>query len=263
MELSVIIVNYNGLKYLQGCFESLYKNLEGINFEIIVIDNNSADASCNYIRENYPRIRLIESRENLGFGKGNNVAVKEARGRYLLLINNDTIVLDKLKDLLMIMENDKQIGALGINMLDGNSSYLMAAGKFPTVFSLLMIKSMFWMGDEFRKGNFKKQQYEVEWISGAFMLIPKKIYDSLGGFDERYFMYVEDVDLCKQIADKGYKRIFVPGYSYIHFVGFSTAKNMFLIRGLELYVSKFFKGIKKSAAKAAIKINATAKRIKD
>ena len=87
MELSVIIVNYNGLKYLKGCFDSLYENLKGITFEIIVVDNNSADESCNYIRKYYPGIRLIESPKNLGFGKGNNVGAKEAMGKYLLLIN--------------------------------------------------------------------------------------------------------------------------------------------------------------------------------
>ena len=262
MELSVIIVNYNGLKYLKGCFDSLYENLKGITFEIIVVDNNSADESCNYIRKYYPGIRLIESPKNLGFGKGNNVGAKEAMGKYLLLINNDTIILDKIEPVLTIMKNDKQIGALTINMLDGNKNYLKAAGNFPTVFNLLMIKSMFWLGAEFRKGHFKQQQYQVDWISGAFMLIPKKIYDEVGGFDERYFMYVEDVDLCKKIADRGYKRIFMPAFSYIHFVGFSTAKNMFLIRGLELYVSKFFKGTKKTAAKIAIKINTAIKQIK-
>ena len=259
--LSVIIVNYNGLQYLQGCFDSLYKNLEGISFEIIVVDNNSADASCSYIRENYPQVTLIESKENLGFGKGNNVAVKETRGKYLLLINNDTIVLDKLEPILMIMENDKQIGALGINMLDGNGKYLKAAGNFPSPVSLLLMKKL-WKGKDFKKGSFKKNFYEVDWLSGAFLCIPRRLYDDVGGFDERYFMYVEDVDLCKKIADKGYKRIFSPNFSYIHFVGFSPSKNPLLIKSFKLYVLKHFKGYIKITALLALKINAGVKTIK-
>ena len=260
-ELSIIIVNYNGLKYLKGCFDSLYDKCSGINVEIVVLDNNSVDDSCIYIKKNYPQVKLIESKENLGFGKGNNAAVNEARGKYLLLINNDTIVLDEVSPLLSIMDKDPQIGALGINMLNGDRQYLKAAGNFPSVRNLLELKKL-WKGGDFSKGKFNRLIYDVDWLNGSFLLIPKKVYDVVGGFDPRYFMYAEDVDLCRQIANKGYRRVFIPGFSYIHFVGFSTARNTLLINGLKLYALKHFKGYKRTAALFALKINAAIKSIK-
>jgi len=126
--LSVIIVNYNGCKYLKDCLNSLYQHLNGISFEIIIIDNNSQDESCEYIKTNYPAIKLIESKINFGFGKGNNEAVKQSKGDYLLLINNDTIVLDDLKPVLDHLKLDESIGAIGINMFSGANKYLPVLG---------------------------------------------------------------------------------------------------------------------------------------
>lgn len=262
IELSVIIVNYNGLKYIKECFDSLYDKLTGISFEIIVIDNNSTDDSCNYIKNNYPGVVLIESKVNYGFGKGNNEAVSYAKGEILLLINNDTILLDSLVPVFNFVQQNRDVGAVGIKMLDGNRQYLPSVGKFPELKSMLQLKKMNEMGEEFRTGNFSKDKYEVDWIGGSLVFIPKAVYQSIGGFDKRYFMYVEDVDLSKEIEDKGYKRIFMPGYSYIHFVGFNKSKNPLLIKGFKIYISKHFKGIDRLKMLMALKINAAVKTVK-
>ncbi|TRW22150.1 glycosyltransferase family 2 protein [Flavobacterium zepuense] len=259
IELSVIIVNYNGLRYLKDCFESLQKTLQGITYEIVVIDNNSPDASCAFILENYPDVVLIQSKENLGFGRGNNAAVAKARGNYLLLINNDTIVLDNLLPVLDIIKHDSSVGAAGINMLNGNKHYLQAAGNFPSPFNLFRIKNMFLMGPEFKSGTFKKERYNVDWLGGSFIIMPKRIYDEIGGFDKDYFMYVEDVDLCKKIADKGYKRIFLPHYSYIHFVGYNNSKDHLIVNGLQTYINKHTNGIYKQLCTMALGVNKTVK----
>lgn len=263
IELSVVIVNYNGLKYLKDCFDSLQEKLHDISFEIILIDNNSIDESCGFIKKNYPDVVLIESKENLGFGKGNNEAVKKAQGDYLLLINNDTIVLDDVSPVLQFLKSHNKIGVIGINMLDRNKKYLPVAGNFPNPRNMFQIKKIFDKGEEFKKGIFSKESYEVDWLGGSFLILSRKLYKEINGFDEDYFMYVEDVDFCKKIADKGYKRVFLPNYRYIHFIGFNSSRNLLLIKGCEIYISKHLKGINKIASLTALKINKTVKKIKN
>lgn len=262
MELSVIIVNYNGVKYFKECFESLIQNLEGIFFEIIVIDNNSQDESCSFIKNNFPTIKLIESKINYGFGKGNNEAVKQAKGEYLLLINNDTIVLDQLKPALDFIKSDKSIGVIGINMLSANKEYIPAAGNFPNFRNMFQFQKLLNLGTEFKNGKFSKEYYEVDWLGGSFLLLSNEIYAKIKGFDEDYFMYVEDVDFCKKMANIGLKRVFMPNLSYIHFVGFNAKKNPLLVKGYEIYIQKHFSGIEKSMISFILQINAIVKKIK-
>lgn len=262
IQLSVIIVNYNGLKYLKGCFDALHDKLQDIPHEIIVTDNNSPDDSCTYIKDNYPNVVLIESKENLGFGKGNNVGVQQAKGQYLLLINNDTIVLNNLAPVLDVLKRDGTVGAVGIKMLGGNENYLYAAGKFPGINTLYRIKNQFNMGPEFKTGNFTKAQYEVDWLTGSFLMVPKAVYNQIGGFDEDYFMYVEDVDFCKKVQEHGYKRLFLPQYSYIHYVGYNNSKDHLVVKGLDLYIQKHTSGLYKQLCIAALGINKTIKAFK-
>lgn len=261
-ELSVIIVNYNGRRFLKECFDSLYSYLNGIAFEIIVLDNASADGSCEYIRSEYPNVILEASPVNHGFGKGNNKAVKLAKGDCLLLINNDTIVLDDVKPALDFLKADESIGIIGINMLDANKNYLPVAGKFPNVASMFQLKKLLLLGEEFRTGKFVCESYEVGWLGGSFLLLRKSTYEAVGGFDEAYFMYVEDVDFCKKIADKGLKRIFMPGLRYVHFIGFGNSRNPMLIKGYRIYISKHMSGLKKIICLIALQLNASVKKAK-
>ncbi len=262
IEVSVIIVNYNGLKYLENCFHSLNNCLKNIAFEIIVIDNNSTDSSCDFIKKNHPECIVLESKENLGFGKGNNEAVKNAKGDYLLLINNDTILLNHIAPILECIKKDKKIGVIGINMLDANKQYLPPSGNFPNVQNMFYMKKLFQTGTEFQTGIFSKESYEVDWLGGSFLFLTKELYERIGGFSEDYFMYVEDVDFCKKIATLGYKRIFLPNISYIHFVGFDKTRKPLLIKGFEIYIAKHFTGLEKEIVLTALKINKLVKRIK-
>ena len=141
-------------------------------------------------------------------GKGNNEAVKQSKGDYLLLINNDTIVLDDLKPVLDLLKSDLSIGTIGINMYSGNNKYLPVSGNFPNILNMFWMKKIQEHNSEFITGNFAKSSYEVDWLSGSFLMIPRKVYQEVNGFDEDYFLYVEDVDLCKRIANKGYKKNF-------------------------------------------------------
>ena len=262
MELSIIIVNYNGQLFLKNCFESIKNCLKNVAYEIIIIDNNSSDDSCNFIKENFKNVILIESKINLGFGKGNNEAVKRASGKHLLLLNNDTILLNDLSPILSFINKEKNIGAIGINMLNSNKNYIQAAGNFPNFFNLFWMKLAFNINSDFKTGNFKQDFYNVDWLTGSFLFIPKFVYDEVGGFDEDYFLYVEDVDFSKRIANLGLKRVFLPNYNYIHFVGFTKAKNPMLIKGYEIYISKHFTGLDKLLVTVALRINKLVKNIK-
>ena len=261
-ELSVVIVNYHGLNYLKECFDALLLNLKNIDFEIIVIDNNSKDGSCSYLKAYYPEIILIESKVNLGFGKANNEAVKRAKGNHLLLINNDTVVLDPLLPVLNFLKSDATIGIVGIKMLDGNRNYLPSAGNFPNFKNLFQMKKLLEIGSEFITGIFAKDFYEVDWLSGSFLILPTQVFKEIGGFDEDYFLYVEDVDFSKKTADKGYKRVFLPNFSYIHFVGFNSSKNHLLVKGYETYISKHYSGFNQIGLGFVLSINKQVKRIK-
>ena len=261
-ELSVIIVNYNGVHYLKECLDSLRQKLNEVSFEIIIIDNNSKDESCSFIKQNFPEVVLIESKINYGFGKGNNKAVQFAQGDYLLLINNDTIVLDQLQPILETLKSDTSIGVVGINMRNANQEYISAAGVLPSYKSMFQFKKLLDLGTEFQQGNFTKNQYQVGWLVGSFLLLSKKVYQEIDGFDPNYFMYVEDVDFCKKISDKGYKVLFLPKFSYIHFVGFSKIKNEMLVKGYQIYIEKHEKGIKKILLLFLLKINSLVKKAK-
>lgn len=261
-ELSVIIVNYNGKRYLKECLDSLYEKLSGISFEIIMLDNASADDSLEYTKVNFPEVILLASDKNLGFGKGNNEAVKHAKGKYLLLINNDTIVLDALLPAIEYLESNQKIGVVGINMLDADGKYLQVAGKLPDVSTMFQQKNLLRLGAEFETGNFSKSAYEVGWLGGSFLLLPKSVFEKVGGFDEDYFMYVEDVDLCKKISDMGLDRIFMPGMRYIHFVGFNKSRNAMLVKGYRIYLRKHASGLKKWLWRAVLELNMAVKSIK-
>lgn len=262
LELSVILVNYNGVQYLEACLDSIQENLNGINFEIVLIDNNSQDDSCLFLKKNYPNVQLIESKENNGFGKGNNLAVQQAKGEYLLLLNVDTVLQDQLKVAFDYLKRHKEIGALGINMWNGNKEYLQAAGKFPNMVNLFWMKKAFQFHKDFVSGKFSEETYEVDWLTGSFILMPKDVFKLIEGFDEDYFLYVEDVDFCKKIADCGYKRVFYSKLNYIHYVGFNKKKNPLLIKGYQLYIHKHFKGFYKYLCLSALKVNQTIKIIK-
>ncbi|MGN7513476.1 MAG: glycosyltransferase family 2 protein [Allomuricauda sp.] len=239
-ELSIIIVNYNGAQYLEACMDSIKKCCKGIDYEIIMVDNNSSDNSLDIIKRKYAEeVCLIESKENLGFGKGNNLAVSNSNAKCLLLLNNDTILLDNLKPALDLLE-DESIGAVGIKMLGKTKEYRPSTGHFPSPLRLLKLSWLTYKKEKFQKGE---RLYEVDWIEGSFLLTKRLLWDDFEGFDDRFFMYVEDVDLCKEIAEREKRRIYFPELKYIHFGGFNSQREHLLIKGHRMFVNKHFHGL--------------------
>ena len=243
--LSIIIVNYNGKHFLKDCLESIAEKCR-FSYEIIMVDNRSEDGSQDFIKSQFPEVILIENEENYGFAKGNNIGAAHAIGENLLLLNNDVILLDEL-DPIMNKIKDKEVGVIGVQMLDKDQNYSKSAGKFPRLKELIFFSTLFLSDEGFATGSFTKEMIQVDWVQGSFMLVKREDYFKVNGLDESYFMYVEDVDFCKKISELGKKNFFFSEISYIHFGGFNPSRQPLLIEGFKIYVAKHFKGFKNVA----------------
>lgn len=252
-ELSIIIVNYNGKDYLKDCLGSISKCCT-VSHEVILVDNASSDGSQEYIKENFPKVVLIENTENSGFAKANNIGVEKSIGKNILLLNNDTILLDTIDPLLKeVAPND--IGAITIKMLNGDKQFIAPYGKFPTPLNLIKLANLNEKREELRTGNFTKEKYAVDWITGSFLLLKRKDWDLVHGLDEDYFMYVEDVDFSKKLQKRGKKILFYANYSYIHFVGFNPKREIKLIEGYKIYARKHFSRLGNLMAQLMLSFN--------
>ncbi len=234
MELSVIIVNYNVKHFLEQCLHSVIKASKNISAEIFVVDNNSVDGSNQLVREKFPNVRLIENKKNLGFSKANNQAIRQAAGKYILLLNPDTVVEeDTFTKVIRFMQQHPEAGGLGVKMIDGKGNFLPESKRgLPTPW--VAFCKMFGLSKLF-PGSKKFGQYhlsflnenevhEVDVLAGAFMLIRKEAIEKVGILDESFFMYGEDIDLSYRITKGGYKNYYFPETTIIHYKGESTKK---------------------------------------
>ena len=238
IDISVIIVNYNVKELLEQCVKSIFSASSNLKVEVIVVDNNSFDGSVEFLKQKFPgnaQLKIIESPINLGFAKANNLGAKEAKGEYLLILNPDTILQeDTLERSLEFYKANKEIGALTCKLILPNGKLDLACRRsFPTpsvaVYRILGLSRIFPKSKLFGKYNLtyldENDTYEVDAIVGAYMLIKKDIYEKVKGFDEDYFMYGEDLDLCFRIKKAGYKIYYYPETSIIHYKGESTKKS--------------------------------------
>jgi GT2 family glycosyltransferase len=255
VKISIIIVNYNVEFYLEQCLLSVEKAMKGIDGEIWVVDNNSADRSNRMLEKKFPKVRLVKNSENFGFSVANNQAIRQAKGDYILLLNPDTIVEeDTLHRTIAYMEENPQVGALGVKMLDGNGNFLAESKRgLPTpwvgFYKIVGLAKLFPKSLIFGKYHLgylnKEEIHEVEVLAGAFMLIQKKVLDKIGLLDERFFMYGEDIDLSYRITQAGFKNVYFPKTSIIHFKGESTKKDstnyvFVFYRAMLLFAQKHF-----------------------
>ncbi len=235
IHLSIIIVNYNVKYFLEQCLYSIFQSQCAFSYEIIVFDNASSDNSVPYIKKRFPTIRIIASEMNHGFSKGNNLAVQEAMGPYILLLNPDTILQeDSLQIALDHLQSDASIGALGVKMIDGGGNYLPESKRgFPSPW--VSLSKMLGLHKVFPNSKLFNYYYlghlsndrtqEIDSLTGAFLMCPAAVYREINGFDETYFMYGEDIDICHRIKSKGYKIVYLPHTQIIHFKGESTKKD--------------------------------------
>lgn len=235
IELSVIIVNYNVKAFLQNCLLSIKKATEKISTEIIVIDNASDDGSIELVKKNFPEVNLIESKQNLGFSKANNLGLKISKGKYICLINPDTIVEeDTFLELVNFMNTQPEVGLAGCKILNPDGTFQLACRRsFPTPWvaftKIVGLSKLFPKSKLFARYNLtyldENKSYEVDAVSGSFMFLRREIYDKIGGLDETFFMYGEDLDFCFRVKKAGYKVYYVHSTKIIHFKGESTKRS--------------------------------------
>lgn len=234
MKLSIIIVNYNVKFFLEQCLHAVYKAIANINAEVFVVDNNSVDGSCLMLNEKFPNIILIKNKENVGFSKANNQAIKKAKGEYVLLLNPDTVVEEKtFEKIIEFMDATPDAGGLGVKMIDGKGTFLPESKRgLPTpsvaFYKIFGLSKLFPKSKKFSKYHLgyldKDETHSVEILSGAFMMMRKKVLEKIGLLDESFFMYGEDIDLSYRIILAGYKNYYYPHTTIIHYKGESTKK---------------------------------------
>ena len=232
--ISIIIVNYNVKYFIRQCLQSIYASDYEGNLEVIVVDNDSVDGSQEMIRQSFPDVRLVDNKENLGFAKANNQGLQMAVQPYTLILNPDTILKeDTLRLCHDFITKNQEVGMLGVKMVDGSGKYLPESKRgFPTplsaLFKLTGISKLFPHSrffNSYYQGHLKETETnEIEVLTGAFMFSKTELLQDVGGFDEDYFMYGEDIELSRQIYDRGKKIFYFPQTQIIHFKGESTKK---------------------------------------
>lgn len=275
VKLSVIIVNYNVTQLLRNCLFSIKKYLENVSYEVIVIDNNSTDSSWKNLISEFPEFHFIASETNDGFAKANNKAIESAKGEYLLILNPDTEIEGLyMNEVLDFADSKPKFGCLGVRMYDANGVFLPESKRsVPDMFN--SFEKLF---TKFKK-NTSKSYYrndigefevaEVEVITGAFFLIKKAVYNKIGGLDEKYFMYGEDIDICYTLLNHGYHNYYYGKASILHHKGESTIKdNVYLERfygAMQIFIDKYYKESKPlqySFLKAGLKLRHKIEQIK-
>jgi GT2 family glycosyltransferase len=230
MQLSVVIVSYNAAPFLELCLLSVVKAVENLEAEIIVVDNQSTDATCQMVKSNFKEVKLIVNQSNLGFATANNIGVLEAKGDYVLILNPDTVVAeDTFINCLNFANATENLGALGVKLIDGSGHFLPESKRnFPR--PLVTFYKMFSVNSKnhayYATQVAENDTSKVVVLVGAFMLLKRKTYLAVEGFDTDYFMYGEDIDLSYKLSKKGFQNYYLGSESVIHFKGESTKKNV-------------------------------------
>jgi len=254
--ISIIIVSFNTKALLKKCLDSIKGN-----HEIIVVDNASTDGSAKMVKENFPKVKLIVNKKNLGFGAANNQGIKTASGDYLLLLNSDTVVINdaplKMADFLA---SNQQIGVVGCRLLNPDGSLQPSAGPFPNLkvaFAMLFLEH--WLKNLVRASY--PQTAEVDWVMGAALMVKKEVIDKAGLMDEGIFMYMDEVEWCFRIKKAGFKVFFYSEAQITHVFGGSSksgrqAPIVNIYRGLIYLYQKHYSAYQLKILKFMLKLKA-------
>ena len=235
LDLSIIIVNYNVKEFLQNLIHSIKKAGTNLSYEIIIVDNASDDGSVELLKDKFPEVKLIANQQNLGFSRANNLGLSIAKGKYLLLLNPDTLVgEDTFEKMISFFESNPEAGLAGCKILNPDGTLQLACrrlfpGPWTSFCKVTGLSSLFPNSKLFARYNLtyldENQTYEVDAISGSFMMIKREVYENVGGLDEEFFMYGEDLDWCYRIQKSGYKVFYVHNSQIIHYKGESTKRS--------------------------------------
>ncbi|MBI2268258.1 MAG: glycosyltransferase family 2 protein [Candidatus Blackburnbacteria bacterium] len=257
IDLSVIVLNFNTKRITVDCLTSIFKYTKGISYEVIVVDNASTDGSGRMLR-NFQflisNFQLIRNRKNLGFAAGNNVGIKKARGRYVLLLNSDTYLSgNSLKEMVEFMDEHPDVGVSSCRLANPDGTTQATGGFFPTlprVFAWMfflddipLISSLLKPVHPYSKSGFYDKDHEQDWITGAFFMIRDKVIDQIGLLDEDYFMYMEDVDYCYRVRQKSWRVFYTTRTKITHIGGASGGSENTIIselKNLKLFYKKHY-----------------------
>ncbi|MCB8983308.1 MAG: glycosyltransferase family 2 protein [Ardenticatenaceae bacterium] len=229
-DLSIIIVNWNVRDLLRAGLESIDRNRADLDLEVIVVDSASGDGSAAMLAADFPWVTLIACAENVGFPRGNNLGIAKANGRYILLLNPDTVVVGQaLATLLTYLQDHPDVGVVGPQLLNADGSVQSSRRRFPTLatafFESTWLESMApgSLLDRYYVRDVPDQQTaEVDWVTGACMMAPSAVVEAVGGLDEAYFMYSEELDWCRRIKAAGWRIVYLPEAQIIHYEGKSS-----------------------------------------
>lgn len=261
MNVSIIIVNYNTKQLLANCLNSIKQKTLDIDYEVIVVDNDSHDGSVELLKDQYPWVTIIESGGNLGFGRANNLGIAVAGGKYVFLLNPDTILLNNATMIFFkyMEENNKYgtIGCIGCMLLDADYKPNLSFGLFPSIKN--EVKYLYdKVVDRLNKKKSNTQgeaanvtSFEVDYVSGADLFIPRNVLATIGNFDKKFFMFYEETDLQKRMSSANLRRLIINGPQIIHLEGksftgssaFSYSKFLLSQKSLNYYIDKHFKGL--------------------
>jgi len=261
VDVSVIIVNYNTRALLHECLASVVAETKDVQYEIIVVDNASTDGSRELLEREFPHVRRIFNEDNKGFAAANNQAIKIAQGRYVLLLNSDTRVLDgAIQKTMAFMEDHAEASVVGCKLLNADGSLQRSCMSFPSAWNLF--SDSFFLYLVFPRtqlfGNYYMTWFDydsmrsVDVVKGAFMMFRRVVFDTIGSFDEAYFMYTEETDLCYRVKAAGFQVIFYPSASIIHYGGGSVVNTDRFFEQFHTtmlyFIRKNFTGANKSAS---------------
>ncbi|MDL2143051.1 glycosyltransferase family 2 protein [Flavobacterium tructae] len=242
MQLSVIILNYNVRYFLEQCVLSVQEAISSLDAEIIVVDNNSSDESCLMMKSKFPTVKLIQNDTNYGFPKGNNIGVAEARGKYVCILNPDTVVAENtFKKILNFADRQVNLGIVGCKLIDGTGAFLPESKRgiptpwvaFTKIFGLYKIFPNWKLCNQYYAQHLgANESGEVDILVGAFMLMTRDLYVELEGFDEKCFMYADDIDLSYRALQKKKSNYYFHETTVLHYKGESTVKD-------EKYMKRF------------------------
>lgn len=251
-DLSIIIVSWNVRELLRACLHSIENRRHALDVEVIVVDAASSDGSPTLVREAFPWVKLIACDENVGFPRGNNLGLAEANGRYLLLLNPDTEIKgDALPAMVEYLAQHQDVGLVGPQLLNSDGSNQSSRRRFPTLATALFEST--WL-EPVAPQQILRHYYaqdlpddqvsDVDWVTGACMLTRREIFNTVGGLDEAYFMYSEELDWCRRIKDAGWRIVYYPAAQVLHHTGKSseqavTARHINFQRAKLRYFHKF------------------------
>jgi GT2 family glycosyltransferase len=248
-ELSIIILNYNTRALLEECLKSVFNFTVGITYEIIIVDNASHDDSLKFIntfitKNKSAHVKLIKNTDNFGFAKANNIGIKSAEGKYILLLNSDTLLEeDAFSRLLKLATEKSDFGIAGPKLLNADNSVQPSTAPF---YTLLVTAFSLFRGDKYLRRSPEKQT-QVDWISGSCFLINRKLIEKIGLLDEHFFMYIEEMEFCYRAHQAGFSVWFFPETSIYHLVRGSTPEGKqkviwWIYEGLQYFYRKHFAG---------------------